>query len=84
MKYYVKAMDATGQEIAEFVNAESEEEAINILRKSGYFVTSVVLCTDKKNYIPVYNKFPAIFAENSYLIIVFLSFCVGLILGICI
>lgn len=39
--YRVDAMDATGLEIREYMEAESREEISTKMRQSGYFVTSV-------------------------------------------
>ena len=39
--YQFEAMDATGQEIKDFLEAGSEEEAQTTIRQWGYFVTKI-------------------------------------------
>ncbi|MEM8734833.1 MAG: type II secretion system F family protein, partial [Planctomycetota bacterium] len=39
--FQFEAMDATGQEIKDFIEAESEEEAQTTIRQMGYFVTKI-------------------------------------------
>ena len=52
--YQFEAMDATGQEIKDVIDAPSEEEAQATIRQMGYFVTKISVkkarkaATDKK------------------------------------
>ena len=39
--YQFEAMDATGQEIRDQIDAASEEEAQQTIRQMGYFVTKI-------------------------------------------
>jgi type IV pilus assembly protein PilC len=39
--YQFEAMDATGQEIKDVIDAASEEEAQTTIRQMGYFVTKI-------------------------------------------
>lgn len=39
--YQFEAMDATGQEIRDVIEAPSEEEAQSTIRQMGYFVTKI-------------------------------------------
>lgn len=41
MKYKFEAMDATGMEIKDVVEAEDEGEAMQLIRQMGYFVTKI-------------------------------------------
>ena len=41
--YQFEAMDRTGQEIRDVIDAPSEEEAQNTIRQMGYFVTKLSL-----------------------------------------
>ena len=42
-KYQFEAMDKTGQEIKDEIDAESEDEAQAIIRQQGYFVTKIAV-----------------------------------------
>ena len=41
MLYQFEAMDATGQEIKDKIEADSQEEAMSKVRQMGYFVTKI-------------------------------------------
>jgi type IV pilus assembly protein PilC len=41
--YEFEAMDATGQEIRDVIDAPSEEEAQTTIRQMGYFVTKITV-----------------------------------------
>jgi type IV pilus assembly protein PilC len=41
--YEFEAMDATGQEIRDVIEAPSEEEAQTTIRQMGYFVTRITV-----------------------------------------
>ena len=41
--YQFEAMDATGQEIKDVIEAPSEEEAQQTIRQMGYFVTKIAV-----------------------------------------
>lgn len=41
MHFKFEAMDATGQEIRDTIEADNEEVAQNLVRKMGYFVTKI-------------------------------------------
>lgn len=41
MLYQFEAMDATGQEIRDKIEADSQEEAMSRVRQMGYFVTKI-------------------------------------------
>ena len=41
--YQFEAMDRTGQEIRDVIEAPSEEDAQNTIRQMGYFVTKLSL-----------------------------------------
>ena len=46
--YQFEAMDATGQEIKDEIDAESEDEAQAIIRQQGYFITKIALKKARK------------------------------------
>ena len=46
--YQFEAMDATGQEIKDVIDAPSEEEAQATIRQMGYFVTKISVKKAKK------------------------------------
>ena len=46
--FQFEAMDATGQEIRDVVDAENQEEAQATIRKMGYFVTKISVKKSRK------------------------------------
>jgi type IV pilus assembly protein PilC len=49
--FQFEAMDATGQEIKDVIEAATEEEAQNTIRQMGYFVTKISLKKQRKDPI---------------------------------
>ena len=46
--FHFEAMDATGQEIRDVIDAENQEEAQATIRKMGYFVTKIAIKKSRK------------------------------------
>ena len=46
--YQFEAMDATGQEIKDVIDAPNEEEAQQTIKQMGYFVTKIAVKKQKK------------------------------------
>ncbi len=46
--YHFEAMDATGQEIKDVVEAASQDEAQATIRQMGYFVTKIAVKKSRK------------------------------------
>ena len=46
--FQFEAMDATGQEIRDEINAENEEQAQATIREMGYFVTKIAVKKGRK------------------------------------
>ncbi len=46
--FQFEAMDATGQEIRDVIDAENQEEAQATIRKMGYFVTKIAVKKSRK------------------------------------
>ncbi len=46
--FHFEAMDATGQEIRDVIDAENQEEAQATIRKMGYFVTKIAVKKSRK------------------------------------
>ncbi|MEX0978555.1 MAG: type II secretion system F family protein, partial [Pirellulales bacterium] len=46
--YQFEAMDATGQEIRDVIEAPSEEEAQATIRQMGYFITKIAVKKQRK------------------------------------
>ena len=46
--FQFEAMDATGQEIRDEINAENEEQAQATIREMGYFVTKIAIKKGRK------------------------------------
>ena len=55
-KYYFEAMDTTGQEIKDYIEAVDEAAAQQTIRQKGYFVTRITL--DKPEYRAKMVEFP--------------------------
>jgi len=47
--YQFEAMDATGQEIKDVVDAPSQDEAQATIRQMGYFVTKIAVKNEPQN-----------------------------------
>ncbi|MBL9123815.1 MAG: type II secretion system F family protein, partial [Planctomycetaceae bacterium] len=47
--YQFEAMDATGQEIKDQLEAQSEEEAQATIRQMGYFITRISVTKTRKS-----------------------------------
>ncbi len=46
--FQFEAMDSTGQEIRDVIDAENQEEAQATIRKMGYFVTKIAVKKSRK------------------------------------
>ena len=50
--YYYEAMDATGQEIKDVVEAADQDEAQATIRAAGYFPTKIAIKKSRKTAAP--------------------------------